>query len=91
MTNPSPKLSAEGQHLVQDFRDVVEQTKYMVLTKNEGNLIQDFIWQTQQIDIGSADVPNAPIDEETAKQHRNQALEGLRTLGALIITNGKQA
>jgi hypothetical protein len=88
MTNPSKKLSPEGQGLVHDFRDVVEQTKYMLLTKNEGNLIQDFIWQTQQIDGGSAGVPNAPIDKETAQQHGNQVLEGLRTLGTLIITNG---
>jgi len=89
MTAPSNKLSAEGQGLVQDFRDVVEQAKYMLLTKNEGNLLQDFIWQTQQVDGGSAAVPNAPIDKETAKQHGNQALDGLRTLGTLIISNGK--
>jgi len=88
MTNPSKKLSAEGQALVRDFQDVVKQAKYMLLTKNEGNLLQDFIWQTQQIDGGNADTPNAPVDKETAKQHGNQALDGLRTLGTLIITNG---
>ena len=88
MTNPSKKLSAEGQGLVHDFRDVVDQAKYMLLTKNEGNLLQDFIWQTQQIDGGSAGVPNAPVDKETAKQHGNQALDGLRTLATLIISNG---
>jgi hypothetical protein len=88
MTSPSKKLSAEGQGLVRDFQDVVNQTKYMLLTKNEGNLLQDFIWQTQQIDGGNAAAPNAPVDKETAKQHGNQALEGLRTLGTLIITNG---
>jgi hypothetical protein len=91
MTNPSKKLSPEGQGLVQDFRDVVEQTKYMLLTKNEGNLLQDFIWQTQQIDGGNAGVPNAPLDKETAKQHGNKALDGLRTLGTLIISNGEQS
>ncbi len=88
MTSPSKKLSAEGQGLVRDFQDVVNQAKYMLLVKNEGNLLQDFIWQTQQIDGGNAATPNAPVDKETAKQHGNQALEGLRTLGTLIITNG---
>jgi len=88
MTSPSKKLSAEGQGLVRDFQDVVNQAKYMLLTKNEGNLFQDFIWQTQQIDGGNAAIPNAPVDKEIAKQHGNQALEGLRTLGTLIITNG---
>ena len=72
-----------------DFRNVVEQAKYLLLTKNEGNLLQDFIWQSQKIDGGDAALPNAPVDKETAKQHGNQALEGLRTLGTLIITNGQ--
>lgn len=90
MASPSKKLSPEGQGLVRDFQDVVNQAKYMLLTKNEGNLLQDFTWQTQQIDGGNAATPNAPVDKETAKQHGNQALDGLRTLGTLIITNGTQ-
>jgi len=61
----------------------------MFLSKNEGNLLQDFIWQTQQIDGGNAGVPGAPIDAETAKQHGNEALEGLRTLGMLLVSNGQ--
>lgn len=89
MKSPSKKLSAEGQALVGDFRKVVEQAKYLLLTKNEGNLIQDFIWQTQQIDGGNAATPNAPVDKETAKQHGNEALEGIKTLGTLIISNGQ--
>ncbi len=89
LSNPSQKLSAEGRALVADFRDVVEQAKYLLLTKNEGNLLQDFIWQSQKIDGGDAALPNAPIDKDTAKQHGNQALEGLRTLGTLIISNGQ--
>jgi hypothetical protein len=68
---------------------VVEQAKYLLLAKNEGNLLQDFIWESQKITGGDAALPNAPIDKDTAKQHGNQALEGLRTLGTLIITNGQ--
>jgi hypothetical protein len=68
---------------------VVEQAKYLLLTKNEGNLLQDFIWQSQKITGADASLPNAPVDKDTAKQHGNQALEGLRTLGTLIITNGQ--
>lgn len=86
---PSKKLSAEGQKLVADLREVIEQAKVLLLTKNQGNLLQDFIWQTQQISGGNASKPNAPIDKDTAKQHGNQALEGLRTLGTLIISNGQ--
>lgn len=89
MTNPSKKLSAEGQALVQDFRNVVEQAKYLLLTKNADNLFQDFAWQTQNVDGGSAGVPGAPVDKNSAKQHGNEALDGLKTLGTLIISNGQ--
>lgn len=89
MTTPSKRLSPEGKALVADFRSVVEQAKYLLLTKNDGNLLQDFIWQTQKIDGADASTPNAPIDKETAKQHGNEALEGLKTLGTLMISNGQ--
>lgn len=89
LSQPSKKLSTEGQGLVADLRDVIEKAKILMLTKNEGNLLQDFIWQTQHIGQGDASKVNAPVDKETAKQHGNQALEGVRTLGTLLITNGQ--
>ena len=75
--------------MVADFREVLRQAKYLLLSKNESNLLQDFIWHTRQLDGGNAKVPGAPIDKDTAKQHVNEALEGLRTLGTLIISNGQ--
>lgn len=72
-----------------DLKEVIRQAKYLLLTKNEGNLLQDFIWQTQHLDGGNAALPGAPIDKATAHQHGNQALDGLRTLGTLIISNGQ--
>jgi len=75
--------------LVTDLRRVVEEAKILLLSKNQGNLLQDFIWQCQGLSGGSASTPNAPIDSETAKQHGNQALNGLRTLGTLLISNGQ--
>lgn len=89
LASPSKKLSREGQELVADFRNVIEQAKILLLTKNQGNLIQDFAWQTQQLSGGNASTPNAPIDKNTAKQHGNEALDGLRTLGTLILSNGQ--
>ena len=86
---PSAKLSKEGQELVVDLKDVIEKAKLLILTKNEGNLIQDFIYQCTKITSGDAAAPNAPIDKETAQQHGNEALEGLRTLGQLLISNGQ--
>ena len=89
MRQPSKKLSADGQNLVGDLRDVIEKAKVMLLTKNEGNLLQDFIWQTQGLGHGGAQKPSAPVEKETAKQHGNEAVEGLRALGQLLITNGQ--
>lgn len=89
LSNPSNKLSSEGQALVADAREVVKQAKHLLLSKNEGNLLQDFIWQTQNFDPNAVGTPDAPIDKDTAKRHGEQALEGLRTLGTLLITNGQ--
>jgi hypothetical protein len=68
---------------------VVRQAKNLILSKNEGNILQDFIWQTTQFDSKSLNTPDAPVNKDTAKQHGDQALEGLRTLGTLLITNGQ--
>ncbi|KAH6624689.1 hypothetical protein B0J18DRAFT_449918 [Chaetomium sp. MPI-SDFR-AT-0129] len=89
ISSPSAKLSPEGQTLVAHTREVVTQAKLLLLSKNDGNLLQDFIWQTQQFDAKSVSTPGAPVNKEQAQQHGKQALEGLRTLGTLIITNGQ--
>jgi hypothetical protein len=89
LSSPSKKLSTEGQQLVCDLRDVIEKAKILLLTKNNGNLLQDFIWQTQQLSSGNAATLDAPVSKDTSKQHSNEALEGLRTLGTLIISNGQ--
>ncbi|KAJ0116394.1 hypothetical protein J7T55_007374 [Diaporthe amygdali] len=89
LSSPADKLSTEGKALVKDFREVVTQAKNLLLSKNEGNLLQDFIWQTTQFDPNAVSTPNAPVNKETAQQHGDKALQGLRTLGTLIITNGQ--
>jgi Family of unknown function (DUF5923) len=89
LAKPSTKLSEEGQKLIADLQEVIQQAKFLLLSKNEGNLLQDFIWQTQHLTGGDAKLPGAPTDKETAQQHGNQALEGLRTLGTLLISNGQ--
>jgi hypothetical protein len=89
LTKPNEKLSDEGKQLIGDLKDVIEQAKYLFLSKNEGNLLQEFIWETQHITASDTKLPGAPIDKDTAKQHGNEALEGLRTLGTLILSNGQ--
>ncbi|WYZ39912.1 hypothetical protein EsH8_IV_000253 [Colletotrichum jinshuiense] len=89
LSSPHEKLSPEGKALIADAREVVIQAKNLLLSKNQGNLLQDFIWQTEQFDPKAVDVPGVPVDKEIAQQHGNKAMEGLRTLGTLIITNGQ--
>ncbi|QSZ31015.1 hypothetical protein DSL72_000576 [Monilinia vaccinii-corymbosi] len=90
LSNPSEKLSQEGQTLVQEFRSLVEQAQHLLLAKNSDEILQDFIWQCQMIDGGAAAaVPGAPVDQETAQKHGQQAKDGFKTLGQLIITNGE--
>jgi Family of unknown function (DUF5923) len=82
-------LSEDGRKLIVDLQEVIKQAKYLLLSKNEGNLLQDFIWQTEHLGGGDAQLPGVPTDKQTAQQHANQALEGLRTLGTLLISNGQ--
>ncbi|KAH6849902.1 hypothetical protein B0I37DRAFT_370194 [Chaetomium sp. MPI-CAGE-AT-0009] len=79
----------ESKALSTDAKEVIKQAKYLLLSKNDGNLLQDFIWQTQQFDPKAVSTPGTSLNKEQAQQHGNQALEGLRTLGTLIITNGQ--
>jgi hypothetical protein len=89
LASPPSELSGEGKLLVQDLRNVIEQAKKMLLTKNHGELLQDFIWSAQQITTEGANAPNVPISKEDSKQDANKALDGLKTLGTLLITNGE--
>lgn len=86
---PSKNLSREGQELVQDVKQVINEAKKLLLSKNQGNLIQEFVWDAQGISGGNARTPNAPVDKATARQHGDEALDGLKTLGRLILSNGQ--
>ncbi|KAF4120376.1 hypothetical protein GMORB2_3177 [Geosmithia morbida] len=86
---PHEKLSADGKTLVNDTRDVVEKAKDLLLTKNEGNLLQDFIWQTRGYDYKSVKGPESTLKRDDAKRDGQEALQGLRTLGTLLVTNGQ--
>ncbi|KAJ5679536.1 hypothetical protein N7462_007780 [Penicillium macrosclerotiorum] len=89
LSSPPDGLSSEGKVLVKDVRNVIEQAKLMLLSKNEGELLQEFIWQAQQITAGGAKAPDMPVTKEAGKQDANKAVDGLKTLGTLLITNGE--
>lgn len=87
--SPPSTLSQEGRLLVADLQEVIQQAKLLLLSKNHGNLFQDFTWQTRHVGKGDATGVSAPVNKDTAQQHGNEALEDLRILGELLITNGQ--
>jgi hypothetical protein len=89
LTSPPRELSANGKSLVADLRDVIDAAKKMLLVKNEGELIQDFVYQATKISAADAKRPEIPVNKETGQQDAERALEGLKTLGTLMITNGE--
>ncbi|RMZ76700.1 hypothetical protein DV737_g4682, partial [Chaetothyriales sp. CBS 132003] len=89
LSAPSPKLSAEGKQLVVDTREVIKQAKYLLLSKNEGNLLQEFIWDTEHLQHGNAKLPSPATNQDAVEQHKNELLDGLKTLGSLILSNGQ--
>jgi hypothetical protein len=89
LSSPPNQLSDEGKQLVKDVRDVIDQAKKLVLSKNQDQTLQEFIWEAQNISAGDASKPNVPIDKESSQQDANRAMEGLKTLGSLLITNGE--
>ena len=89
LRSPPEELSTDGKTLVKDTREVVEHAKRLLLSKNEGNLLQDFIYQTTQFDPNSVDKVGGPVAKDQAQKDGDEALQGLRTLGTLLITNGQ--
>lgn len=90
LTNPSKQLSSEGRTLVQDLRDVIDSAKYLWLKKNYNEELQNFLYHTIQASTSpdSSNI-NTPVSKDQAQEHGQQALQGLRTLGRLLITNGQ--
>ncbi|OJD27337.1 hypothetical protein ACJ73_01271 [Blastomyces percursus] len=90
LSSPPDNLSSDGHALVKDLRDVIENAKRLILVKNEGNLIQELIWDLEHIgELTTMQTPEVSVDRDTAKQDRTRAAEGLQTLATLLVTNGQ--
>jgi len=90
LTAPSKNLSSEGRELIKDLREVIDSAKYLWLTKNYNEEFQKFLYHTIQAST-SPDSTNikAPVSKDQAQDHGQQILQGLRTLGRLLVTNGQ--
>ncbi|KAF3930580.1 hypothetical protein ABW19_dt0204060 [Dactylella cylindrospora] len=91
LSTPSDRLSDEGKGLVGDLKEVINEAKLLLLTKNYDQAIQEFIWHAQEAakTTSSPSAPDAPVSKEQANRDGQNALAGLRTLGTLMITNGQ--
>lgn len=79
--------------MVKDLRGVVDQAKMLLLIKNHSQILQEFIWHTEQLGMageapGSAGEPKLSVTKVDAQKDKENALRGFRTLGMLIVTNG---
>lgn len=72
-----------------DLRNVIDAAKKMLLVKNEGELLQDFVWKAQKISGEGAKRPGLPIEKDAGQQDASKVIDGLKTLGSLMITNGE--
>ncbi|KAI8986640.1 hypothetical protein BD414DRAFT_486634 [Trametes punicea] len=85
-------LSPDGQRLIQDTRDIIETAREIVVQKNADELLQNFIWHTRDVDLDQAKKDPSevvPVDKEKAKSDGRQAVQHLRTLLSLVLTNAE--
>ncbi|KAI0707522.1 hypothetical protein C8T65DRAFT_216076 [Cerioporus squamosus] len=86
------ELSHDGKRLIDDTRDIIETARLIVQQKNADELFQNFIWHTRDVDLDQAKKdPNevVPVDKEKAKSDGQQAVQHLRTLLSLVLTNAE--
>ncbi|KAF9457296.1 hypothetical protein BDZ94DRAFT_1326382 [Collybia nuda] len=87
------KLSPDGKKLVQDTRDIIETARLMVQEKNADELFQNFVWHTRDVDKegikGGVTGTEAPVDREKANSDSQEAVQHLRTLLSLVLTNSE--
>ncbi|BDD58509.1 hypothetical protein MPDQ_002562 [Monascus purpureus] len=92
LSSPPEELSDEGKVVVKDLRDVVEQVKKLILGKNEDQLLQEFSWEVRHTATQEVNKPDGVLaekEEVPLEKDANRALEGLRALGNLLLTNGE--
>ena len=93
LSSPPEELSDEGKVVVKDFRDVVEQAKRLILSKNEDQVFQEFSWEVGRNNKREARKVDGSVvkedDKRLLQKDANRALDGLKALGNLLITNGE--
>ncbi|KAG8861957.1 hypothetical protein FRB96_002400 [Tulasnella sp. 330] len=85
-------LSPDGQKLIADARDIVESARLIVKNKNSDELFQNFVYHTSGVDYSKGKVNTdaaAPISQDQAQRDGRKAIENLRTLLTIVLTNSE--
>jgi hypothetical protein len=77
--NTSPvdlkKLSPEGRVLIEDFRDIIETARMMVVEKNADELFQNAVYSSYNADPSRAKQSGViPVAKEDAKKDVDQGM-----------------
>ena len=92
------KLSPEGQKLIEDVRGILGTTRKQFQEKNADEVLQQFIYHTSSQQFRDRAVKNTktalPDDgslpnKEDAKKDSEQAVQHLRTIAQLLLTNSE--
>ncbi|TDL17822.1 hypothetical protein BD410DRAFT_793854 [Rickenella mellea] len=82
------KLSPEGKKLADDLRSIGETARQLVKEKNGDEVLQQFFYHTSGAQLHPKPV-DAPISEQEARKDGQEALQHLRTLLQLLLTNSE--
>jgi hypothetical protein len=88
------QLSPEGRKLIQDCRDVIETTRLIVQEKNEDELFQNFLWNTNSVDVSDArkdpnevlPVDKSKVQDDSRQGSIDQLFLGMRSQLSLTLT-----
>ncbi|KAL1744429.1 hypothetical protein HDZ31DRAFT_38713 [Schizophyllum fasciatum] len=89
---PTDELSPEGKRLIQDTRDIIDTARKIVKEKNADELLQNFFWHTRDVSAHNAvtsNNPDLPVGKDKVKSDGQQAVQHLRTLITLVLTNAE--
>ncbi|KAK0472554.1 hypothetical protein IW261DRAFT_1508059 [Armillaria novae-zelandiae] len=82
-------LSKDGQKLVR-YPRILRTLRSMIQEKNGDELIQDWIWQTREVDVSDVSPENVKsVDKEKGKADADTATRHVRTLVNLVLTNAE--
>ena len=73
------QLSPEGRKLIQDCRDVIETARLIVQEKNSDELFQNFLWNTNSVDLSNVkkDPNEVLVEKSKVQDDRRQGMGSL--------------